>query len=486
MAKKKILIGEYDVDGKSAHIPPTVDDEIIVPNGKTVVLKDSLTGKIAIEDLPDSLIINVSNTYSEAEMLALDVQIGDISKRLDVNKTFILHASPPSQLSNWTEIVCHYTHNHDTLYEPKNTAIVTHINQQHAPANAQKNSDILKSEIENVLIGSLTSHTHTPATIGAIALSARAEINGVASLDSNGKIPVGQLPNSVMEYKGNFDPNAAHGITDSTGNAGDVYISTADGSTDFGSGSITFVTGDWAVHNGTKFEKSINSFSSSVPLSNETPLALNVTPGSGTGLTAAREDHVHPLPVHNSSEILDDSGIPIVFDLINGPITPGGGPDPVTVRDQIINLFGILLIAANSVPFPMFLTSSWYGEITNNLEILNYNQPSGYYTTMFLVDTGHKALCKTPPTSDITFNIKRSINSNPATIIGTILFEAGNNEGIINVIVDEDNYIIVPAHTKITVESTADSDIEDIHITLEGYCRPDAEYGFFEGMFEEE
>jgi hypothetical protein len=55
-------------------------------------------------------------------------------------------------------------HVHD--YEPVNSNIQAHVTSAHAPANAQKNSDITKSEIEAVLTGELTSHSH-PAGVGA-------------------------------------------------------------------------------------------------------------------------------------------------------------------------------------------------------------------------------------------------------------------------------------------------------------------------------
>lgn len=82
--------------------------------------------------------------------------------------------------------------------------------------------------------------------------------NGYASLDAGGKVPSSQLPSSVMEYKGLFDPGTAT-FTDAGGDAGDVYQASAAGSYDAGSGSITYAIGDWAVHNGTIFEKSLNS-----------------------------------------------------------------------------------------------------------------------------------------------------------------------------------------------------------------------------------
>lgn len=44
--------------------------------------------------------------------------------------------------------------------EPANANIQTHVTSAHAPANAQKNSDITKGEIEAKLIGEIVSHTH--------------------------------------------------------------------------------------------------------------------------------------------------------------------------------------------------------------------------------------------------------------------------------------------------------------------------------------
>lgn len=88
--------------------------------------------------------------------------------------------------------------------------------------------------------------------------SEKGAAGGVATLDGGGKVPASQLPNSVMEFKGLFDPGTAT-FTDGAGNAGDVWQASAAGSYNAGSGSITYAIGDWAVHNGTIFEKSLNS-----------------------------------------------------------------------------------------------------------------------------------------------------------------------------------------------------------------------------------
>jgi hypothetical protein len=84
--------------------------------------------------------------------------------------------------------------------------------------------------------------------------------NGVASLDGGGKVPASQLPNSIMDYLGNWSAATnTPTLADGTGNAGDVYQNTAVGTVNFGSGNITFAIGDFAIYSGAIWQKSINS-----------------------------------------------------------------------------------------------------------------------------------------------------------------------------------------------------------------------------------
>lgn len=93
-----------------------------------------------------------------------------------------------------------------------------------------------------------------------IPTSEKAASNGVATLDSGGKVPAGQLPNSVMEYKGSWDASTNDPtLVSGTGNAGDVYLCSISGTQDLGVGDITFAAGDWVVYNGSLWEKSLNS-----------------------------------------------------------------------------------------------------------------------------------------------------------------------------------------------------------------------------------
>jgi hypothetical protein len=87
--------------------------------------------------------------------------------------------------------------------------------------------------------------------------SEKGNANGYASLDSLGKVPISQLPSSLMEYLGTWNastntPTLANG----TGDNGDVYLCNVAGTVNFGAGPITFSVGDWVIYNGAIWERS--------------------------------------------------------------------------------------------------------------------------------------------------------------------------------------------------------------------------------------
>ena len=86
--------------------------------------------------------------------------------------------------------------------------------------------------------------------------SNKGQANGYASLDSNGRVPVSQLPNSIMEFQGMWDGSSnTPTLADGTGNAGDVYRVSASGTQNFGSGTISFVVSDYVIYNGSVWQK---------------------------------------------------------------------------------------------------------------------------------------------------------------------------------------------------------------------------------------
>jgi len=105
--------------------------------------------------------------------------------------------------------------------------------------------------------------------------------NGYASLDVNGKVPISQLPSSLMEYLGTWNaatntPTLANG----TGDNGDVYLCNAAGTVNFGAGPITFAVGDWVIYNGTIWERSSGA------VGTVTSVAATIT-GDAIGITGS-------------------------------------------------------------------------------------------------------------------------------------------------------------------------------------------------------
>jgi hypothetical protein len=106
-------------------------------------------------------------------------------------------------------------------------------------------------------------------------------------LDSAGKVPIAQLPSSIMEYKGTWNaatntPTLANG----TGDTGDVYICNVAGTVNFGAGPITFAVGDYVIYSGTIWQRSSGAVGTvtSVGLSSATSgVTIGSTPITTSG-----------------------------------------------------------------------------------------------------------------------------------------------------------------------------------------------------------
>ena len=89
----------------------------------------------------------------------------------------------------------------------------------------------------------------TVIAAGSTQAAARSAISA-ASLDGNGKVPVSELPNSIMQYQGTYDATAnSPSLVNGTGDVGDVYRVSVAGSRNFGAGAISLEVGDYVIYN---------------------------------------------------------------------------------------------------------------------------------------------------------------------------------------------------------------------------------------------
>lgn len=106
----------------------------------------------------------------------------------------------------------------------------------------------------NVLTFTMGEQT-TSVTLNYIPASEKGVAGGVATLDSSGRIPYSQLPESAMEFLGKWDAstNTPH-LQDGTGTNGDFYVVSVGGTVNFGTQAeprnITFYPNDRVVYEG--------------------------------------------------------------------------------------------------------------------------------------------------------------------------------------------------------------------------------------------
>ena len=147
---------------------------------------------------------------------------------------------------------------------------------------------------------SVTGGTMSGVTISDyIATTQKAVANGVASLDGSGTVPVSQLPAAVLgalSYQGTWNASTnTPTLTSSTGTKGYYYVVNVAGSTNL-NGITDWQIGDWAVYNGSAWQKidntdsvtSVNSKTGTVVLT-YSDITSGVVPvvNGGTGVTTS-------------------------------------------------------------------------------------------------------------------------------------------------------------------------------------------------------
>ena len=139
--------------------------------------------------------------------------------------------------------------------------------------------------------------THTLVGVGTAASLDAGVANGVATLDSGGQVPLSQLPPlGDLNYQGAWNANTnSPTLTSSTGTKGYYYVVSVAGTTNL-NGITDWQIGDWAVFNGSVWQKidntdavtTVNGYTGTVVLtqtdiSGTVPTSRTIT--AGTGLT---------------------------------------------------------------------------------------------------------------------------------------------------------------------------------------------------------
>jgi hypothetical protein len=171
----------------------------------------------------------------------------------------------------------------DTLIEPSDW------NDDHALTGL---GTMAEQDANNVAItgGSISG----VSVSGYIPTTEKGTANGVATLDAGGKVPVSELPAAVLgalSYQGTWNASTnTPTLASGTGTKGYYYVVAVAGSTNL-DGITDWLVGDWAVYNGTAWQKvdntetvtSVNGQTGAVTLT-----TTNIAEGTNEYFTTAR------------------------------------------------------------------------------------------------------------------------------------------------------------------------------------------------------
>ena len=163
--------------------------------------------------------------------------------------------------------------------------------------------------------------------------------NGVATLDAGGKVPVSELPAAVLgalSYQGTWDASTnSPTLTSSVGTKGYYYVVSVAGNTNL-NGITDWLVGDWAVYNGTVWQKVDNT---------ETVTSVNGQTGAVVLTTTNIAEGTNLYYTDARARAAISAGTGISYDNLTGVITnssPSLGGDvvgPASATDNAIARF---------------------------------------------------------------------------------------------------------------------------------------------------
>ena len=258
-----------------------------------------------------------------------------------------------------------------------------------------------------------------------VANATKGVANGVASLDGSGTVPVSQLPAAVLgalSYQGTWNASTnTPTLTSSTGTKGYYYVVSVAGTTNL-NGITDWQINDWAVFNGSVWQKidntdsvtSVNGYTGTVVLtqtdiSGTVPTSRTITAGTGlTGggdLSANRTLAIATTGV-SAATYGSASIVPVVAVNAQGQITSATNTPIAIANTQVSGLGTMSTQNANAVAVT--------GGTINGTTIGATTASTGAFTVLSTSST-------TSTTPTLSFNGSNSNIASGATVSGSYL-----------------------------------------------------------------
>ena len=189
----------------------------------------------------------------------------------------------------------------------------------------------------------------------ATLIGHRGTANGFATLDENGRVPYSQLPESAMEYKGQWNAETnTPALADGTGTKGDFYIVSVSGTQNLGNGNVQYFENDRIIYDGSVWSRlsagDVKAVNSVLPANGNVALTgenIPVSPTDPTLLSAPLTTERIADNAVTNAKIADNA---VTNAKIKDPVSVAKGGTGKTTENDAANTFINSLTTGESVP----------------------------------------------------------------------------------------------------------------------------------------
>jgi len=238
---------------------------------------------------------------------------------------------------------------------------------------------------------------------GYIPTTQKAAALGVATLDSATKVPISQIPDSVigaLSYQGTWNASTnTPTLASSTGTKGYYYVVSVAGSTNL-DGITDWKIGDWAVYSGTAWQKidntdsvtSVNGYTGAVVLTNtdisgfgtmstQNANAVAVTGGTINGTTIGATTASSGAFTYVSTSSTTSTTPVLSYNASNTNLALGGTVSGSYLQAVMQNKSATAGASINfAVSNNLGTDSTYYGEFGMNSSVFSASTPADYFS----------------------------------------------------------------------------------------------------------
>lgn len=194
--------------------------------------------------------------------------------------------------------------NLETSVSDIQTSDIDSLSTRMTTAEATKTTD--RTNLDNHL-DAANPHGLTAGDLNVVVTSEKGAANGVATLDSGGKVPTSELPATTtgggISYQGTWDASTNTPTLPGSGyTSGDYYIVSVDGTVEIDGGNV-WNAGDWIIHNGERWTR-IGQSGDVSSVAGKTGAVTLVIGDVGT-LQTELDDRVASTHTHPHGEVTD-------------------------------------------------------------------------------------------------------------------------------------------------------------------------------------